>query len=150
LGLAQSFTPALPSIDFVRLKFSDENPTNGLGAVLSVVLRANAIDGATLGSTQPVTLPDGFAGTVNFYFSPSIPLAPGTLYYFQPLLESGDQWHLDAAEYNYAGGTGIFGGTPQVNSDLWFRQGIIVPEPSGLSVLLISAVLFAGRRFRCR
>jgi hypothetical protein len=62
--------------------------------------------------------------------------------YFQPVVQSGDAWgiyhdrHLD-----YSGGTAFFGGQLDPFFDLWFREGIIVPEPSSALLLLSGAVL---------
>src|SRR5205809_74309 len=46
----QSFTPGLNGVDFIRLKVSDANFGNSLGAVLYVNLRTNSISGGIAGS----------------------------------------------------------------------------------------------------
>jgi hypothetical protein len=147
--MGQSFTPTLSSIGFIRLKLNDNNPTNSFGAVLFMNLRSDSITGPLLSSTAPVSLTDGFAGPVNFFFPSEVPLIPGTLYYFEPKVQSGDLWRIDAWEYNYPGGIAYGGGLPGPGGDLWFREGIVVPEPSSTLPGVIGVALFAGwRRLR--
>src|SRR5947208_15443399 len=56
---AQSFTPALPSIDFVRLSLNDQNPFSGTGATVYVNLREGSWSAPVLASTEPVFMPNG-------------------------------------------------------------------------------------------
>ena len=83
LGLqpGQSFTPALPSVGFIRLYLYD-GFRNGLSGTLNVNLRSDSITGPVLSSAIPVTLPDGFAGTVDFLFSTPVSVTPGELTFF--------------------------------------------------------------------
>jgi hypothetical protein len=147
-GGGQSFTASLNGVDFIRLMVLDANLSNGLGATLYVNLRTNSITGPILGSTASVTFPDNFNGTANFFFTNTVFLSSGTLYYFEPVVRSGDLWRNMAGEYNYPGGTAFALGTASPGSDLWFREGL-VPEPSSLLLLLLGgAVFFAARRRR--
>lgn len=148
--LGQSFTPSLSGIGFVQLKLYDNNPANGLGAALYVNLRAGSITGSLLGVTDVVGLTNGFAGVVNFIFANQADLTPGTTYYLEPVVQSGDQWKIDVNEYNYPGGTTISQGSAIPGSDLWFREGIIVPEPSVVSLFSLAAGLFVWRRCKSR
>src|SRR5437764_1369181 len=66
----QSFTPALTSVGFIRLKLYDGSLTDGLGATFYVNLRSNSISGPVLGFSTGVLMTNGFAGPVNFYFTP--------------------------------------------------------------------------------
>jgi|ERR1022692_2804384 hypothetical protein len=137
----QSFTPTLSAVDFIRLKLNDNDPNNSLSATLRVNLRTNSINGSILASTASVSLTNGFTGVVNFFFSSSLSLTPGVVYYFQPVVQSGDLWNLEAGEYNYPGGSVFVGGFAATASDYWFREGI-VPEPSaGLLFLFGSGVV---------
>jgi len=150
--MGQSFTPALSSVGFVQLKFDDFNPGNGLGATVYVNLLANSITGTVLDSTAPVFMPDGFSfGITNFFFATPVAVTPGTTYYLQPVVVSGDDpWDVVGGNYGYAGGTAFFNGQPS-STDLWFREGELVPEPaSGLLVLLGVAGIWAARRLRGR
>jgi hypothetical protein len=152
--LGQSFTPGLPAVGFVRLELFDGHPGNAVGARLTINLRANSIAGPILATTPQVILPDGpgpgFGGSsfVDFFFSAPISVAQDTTYFFQPAVQSGDQVLIGAynPNFNYPGGMLYANGTPNPASDLWFREGIIVPEPVPSSLVLIGAFLFA---FKC-
>jgi hypothetical protein len=111
---------------------------NSLGATVYVNLRADSISGSILGSTDPVFMADGFVGYPNFIFSSPVTVTPGTVYYFQPVVQSGDLWGITAYNaYNYSGGTAYSQGAAVPAFDLWFREGIVVPEPSGAFLVLV-------------
>jgi hypothetical protein len=133
----QSFTPALPLVGFIRLDVSDAAPMDGGGATMYVNLRADSITGTVLASSEPVFLPDGYAGFPNFLFSNPVAVTPGTTYYFEPLGQYDSPWRLYGAEFFYSGGTAIVGGLPYPSSDLWFREGVVVPEPGAVSLWLL-------------
>jgi len=137
----QSFTPSLPSIGFIRLLFDDGNANDGLGATVYVNIRSGSISGAIIGSTDPVAMPNNFAGTATFLLPSAVTLTPGTAYYFEPepVQQSGGTWNIVAGPYNYPGGIVFSGGFPATGSDLWFREGIIVPEPSSAALMLLAA-----------
>src|SRR5882762_10044199 len=95
--LGQSFTPSLNGIAFVRLNLFDVNGNNGQGATIYVNLRSDSITGSIVSSTAPVALPDNFGlplntGYVMFFFPAEVPLLPGTKYFLQPIVQSGDKW----------------------------------------------------------
>jgi hypothetical protein len=153
----QSFTPSLTSIGFFQMEFLDGAPQPGQGATVYVNLRADSINGPILSSSAPVFMPYHFAfGITNFFFPTPVAISPGTTYYLQPVVQSGNsQWGLIADAYGYQGGTLFCNGAPDPNgNDAWFREGTLVPEPSsGLLVLLGIAGMCAAqrvRRFRSR
>jgi hypothetical protein len=97
-------------------------------------------------------VPDGFEGYPNFVFLNPVPLTPAVSYYFQPVLESGDAMIVAGdGGYKYPGGTMFIQGSPALQ-DLWFREGIIVPEPSSAWLALVGAGVLGwwhwGRRKR--
>ena len=141
----QSFTPTLSSVGFIRLFLQDGRPGVAGGATVYISLRSTSISGTILGSTDPVTMPDSFVGFTNFFFSTAIPLIPGTTYFFQPVVQSGDFWHVAAYNsYNYPGGMEFTGTTPFPNNDLWFREGVVVvPEPLSASLVVFGTGAFA-------
>ena len=143
----QTFTPNLSAIDFIRLNLNDPIPGNGLGATLYVYLRSGSINGAILASTTNVSLPNGFSGVVNFFFTNSVALTPSAIYCFQPFVLSGDQWNILAGEFMYAGGNAFYQGLPLSSSDVWFREGI-VPEPSSALIVLVGGGAFVWFRRR--
>jgi hypothetical protein len=145
----QSFTPALSSVGFVQLELSDFNPGNGVGATVYVNLRAGSLTGTIMGSTDPVFMPDGFSyGVTNFFFAAPAAVNPGTVYYLEPILQSGDHWDVIGGTFNYPGGTFFENGLPDPNGfDAWFREGSFVPEPSS-GVLTLAGLMgaFGARR----
>lgn len=152
--LGQSFTPFLSSIQFVRLQFSDFNWGNGIGATVYVNLRSSSISGPILAATDPVFLPDGFAGEgnrfTNFFFLAPVPLTPGTPYFLNPVLQSGDSgFTVDGNFFPYSGGSLFVQGAANPR-DLWFREGIVVPEPSSLFLLMTGSAFALLASFRRR
>jgi len=147
----QSFTPSLNAIGFVRFNLFDQIRNNGTGATVYVNLRMDSITGSIVDSTAPVALPDNFGpnGFVNFFFGSNVPLLPGVKYYLQPVVQSGDTWGIIGDTFNYAGGEFYNQGVGTTLSDLWFREGIIVPEPSTAALLLIGgAIAYVRRRWK--
>src|SRR5262245_16012146 len=141
--LTQSFIPSLSSIGFVQFEFWDISGNGNNGATVYVNLWTGSpnINFATLlGSTTPVFMPDGFeqlglagGGVTNFFFSSPISLTPGQTYYLQPVVQSGDNpWDIINIGNTYPNGQLFDRGVP-FNTDLWFREGIVVPEPSALA-----------------
>ena len=155
--LTQSFVPTLSAIGFVQFEFIDApgNGNNGATVYVNLWTGSPNINFATLlGSTAPVFMPNGFGfgfGVTNFYFSTQISLNPGQTYYLQPVVQSGDDpWDVMVLADTYANGQ-LFarGNFIQPSSDLWFREGILVPEPSALALFGVGGVLFfARKRFR--
>jgi hypothetical protein len=69
------------------------------------------------------------------------------MYYFEPIVESGRPWNIDAFSYNYPRGYAISGGVPLTGTDLWFREGLyFIPEPSTTGLGLVALTAFAARR----
>ncbi len=146
--MGQSFTPVLPAVGFVQLEFLDFTPGNGVGATVYVNLLSGSITGAVLSSTAPVSMPDGVDHSVSTFFFPSaVPVTPGTSYYLQPVVQSGDNpWNIVADFFNYSGGTWYVNGQPNPDGlDLWFREGV-VPEPSTWALALVATAAICCRR----
>ena len=151
--IGQSFTPSTTAVGFIRLSLNDATPGNSAGATVFVNLRANSITGTVLGSSDAVSMPDNFGrgtnGYVNFFFPSPVTLIPGTTYYFQPVVQSGDTWQVGAYNFpvNYAGGTAYYDGVASGSDDLWFREGIVVPEPSTICLGIFGAatIILFGR-----
>jgi hypothetical protein len=141
--MGQSFTPSLDGVGFIRMHLA--RGSFDQGAVIFLNLRTDSITGAVFAATSPVTLPVGFIGTVDFLFPNQVPLTPGTTYYFQPIIQSGGPFSASGDTFRYPGGSGFLNGNP-VSEDLWFREGIIVPEPSVTGLLLVGAGLFVFAR----
>jgi hypothetical protein len=141
--LGQSFTPSLSEVGFIRLFTVDRTNNNGIGATLTVNLRSDSIVGPVLGSTAAVSLADGFGGYTDFLFATPVQVTPGITYYLQPIVQAGDSWAIIAYDYHYSGGTLFVNGTASPGFDLWFREGIIIPEPSSAWLAMVGASVLA-------
>ena len=150
--IGQSFTPSLSTVGFFRVKLYDIAPNNTIGATLVINLRSNAINGPVMGTTFPVVLADGFRNSANFFLPTAVSVVPGTKYFFQLVVQSGDNWGAylrsdSLGDVNYAGGS-FYGGLCEFPAnDMWFREG--VPEPTTASLVLIGiSSMVAFRRTR--
>ena len=141
--LLQSFTPTLSAIDFISFEFADLMGTSGKGATvyLNLYEGGNQIDLDTLiGTTASVFMPSGFgdgtAGVSTFDFLSAITLISGNTYYLEPVVASGDNpFYVISIEDTYPNGH-LYENGVQLNSDLWFQEGIsAVPEPGTLALI---------------
>jgi hypothetical protein len=143
----QSFTPNLSGIGFIRLELNDASQTGTLSSTWFLNLHSDSIHGPILGTTAPVVLPGAFTGAANFFFPNTIPLTPGATYWFDINSPDGGTWHLVARQFNYPGGYAWAQDTAYPFSDYWFREGLVVPEPSSAALLLLGgAALISIRR----
>jgi hypothetical protein len=144
--IGQSFTPSLSGIGFIKLYLSD--PTlYGVGATVYLKLLSGSLTGAVLNSTAPVTLSNRFQGHVTFFFPNEVPLNAGTTYFFQPIIQGGESFGMGGdSKWNYTGGDAFAFAIPDRGFDFWFREGIIIPEPSSVALLLAGAVFILHLR----
>ena len=149
VAVGQSFTPTFNFLGFIRLGIGGGGNNEGASAMFYVNLMSDSISGPILGSTDPVTIPAGFSAPWNFFFSTPVTLTPGQTYFFQVVEQSGDDtWGiLGDHDYRYPGGTAFVNGVANPSWDLWFREGIVVPEPSSALLLLagVGALALARR-----
>ena len=133
----QSFTPSLNGVDFIRLELVDNTPGDTLGATMHINLMSGSISGPIIGATDPFSMANGFSGPATFYFPSTVSLAPGTMYFFTPIIDSGGPWNIAAESYFYTGGNSYNAGAIYPGGNLWFREGLVVPEPSALALVLL-------------
>ena len=139
--MGQSFTPSLLSINFVTLRLFDGDFSQTSGATVYVNLRANSIGGTILSSTAPVFLPDMFFDKTNFLFATPIAITPGTTYFLQPVIQSGDEIGSYLTDRSYTGGIAYEQGTASPFYNLWFQEGVIgTPEPSSSALVLLGGL----------
>jgi len=143
----QSFVPTLSSIGFVRLFMFPGGPASP-NATVNVNLLSDSITGPVLGSTAPSTITNYFSGYMNFYFTTPVTLHPGTTYYLQPVATAGDPVTDVMGGFTYANGSLFIQGIEHVGEALWFREGIVVPEPSICGLFVVCGLAFFGWR-RC-
>ncbi len=141
--MGQSFKPTLPSVGFVKFYVGDNNTETHRPSSVYINLRLETLTGSIIGKSDQVYLPDGFSGISTFYFSNGLPVTPGLVYCFQPILNSDNgtvHFGYGSDMENYLGGSAFIEGE-RLTSDLWFREGIMeIPEPDSyiLTCLIIS------------
>ena len=136
LPVGQEFTPSLPWLDFVDLKFAREYPT-----VVEVHIREGTITGAVVAVSAPEASAVYPNVITRFTFSNAVPLVPGAQYVLE-VAHAESPADVAAAGYlarvpsnAYSSGRAIWGGLPIENEDLDFALGVLVPEivvPSAL------------------
>ena len=144
--LGQSFTPSLEAVGFIRVYVYG----GGGSGTFVMNLRSDSVTGSILASSSPVTLTT--AGPSDFLFPTPVAVTPGSTYYFQPVFQTGTGgWGVFIAPYNYSGGIAFVDGSAVPTKDFWFREGILVPEPGSVALLLLGGgFLFCMRRTRSR
>jgi len=146
--VGQSFTPTLSSIGFIELLFFDADIFSTNGNLVTINLRSNAITGPILATTTSFAVSNEFFGIADFFFSSPVPVVPGVTYYLQPFIQLGDAVNAPLTDGSYPGGTAFSQGVPFPNYDLWFREGVVVPEPSSVGLALVGAGLLGLARWR--
>ena len=148
--LAQSFTPSLSAVGFVQLRTLTTLPS-GSTVTLVVNLRDGAYNGPIISSTTSVDIV-GFADVGTFYFPDNISVTPGQLYFFQPVLQSNGNLGIGTKSPSpYTNGDLWTNGLRDPNADLWFREGVVVPEPRAVLLFVLgSSLLFLRWRVGTR
>ena len=144
--IAQSFTPSLSAVGFVQ--FSQYVPAfPGNDAVTVVVnLRGGAYNGPILSSTDPVVLVNHLTQIGSFYYPKNVPVTPGQLYFFEPVLQSAGSLDIGYKfPSSYPFGDAWNNGVQSGGADYWFREGIVVPEPGAVWLLLFGSGVFILR-----
>jgi hypothetical protein len=147
--IAQSFTPSLSAVGYVQLQTSIFASSSG--ETLIINLRQGAYNGPIVSSTTPVFLINKITQVNTFYYPDNISVTPGQFYFFEPVLLSAGSLDIGYKfPSSYAGGEAWNNGLPSGDtSDYWFREGIVVPEPSTGLLLLLGACLFVLVRRVC-
>ncbi len=108
-----------------------------------------------LAVSEVVEIPKGFYGYVVFRFQNSVPLTPETTYFIEARRRSDLYSHQPAVFWHgdfrleYPRGMAWDGGTAVPRVDVWFQEGIVVPEPTTGALLLVGlGALGAARWFR--
>ena len=144
--IGQSFTPSLNAVGVVQLFLEEQVANSSPNAVVAVNLLQNSITGPVIAQTMSVTLGTGFEGSVNLFFSTPVTVSPGTTYYFQPVVASGGAFVNVSTFYTYAGGTSFINGVADPSQNFYFREGIVIPEPSTWALLILGGGALLFRR----
>jgi hypothetical protein len=122
---------------------SDLLQTNG--NLVTINLRSSSITGPILGITTSFVVTNEFLGIATFSFNTPVAVVPGVTYYIQPVIQPGDSVSTFVTA-GYTDGTAIVSGVPLTDRDFWFREGVVVPEPAAVSLVLLGAGLILGFR----
>ena len=86
----ESFVPTLSSIGFAQFYLNDASPVLQSSTLYVILWSGSSANSVYLGQTAPVTVGPFSAGATTFYFSNPVALTPGSTYFLQPIVQSGD------------------------------------------------------------
>ena len=94
--------------------------------------------------TVATVIPDNQVNT--FYYPDNIGVTPGQLYFFEPVVLSAGSLDVGTkSPSSYLGGDLWSNGLMDPQADRWFREGIVVPEPSTVWLLAWGSGVFIWR-----
>jgi len=141
----QSFTPSLSAIGFIQLSTFIQATSSGETVVIN--LRQDAYNGPIVSSTDPVFLINKGTAISTFLFPGNVPITRNQVYYFEPVVLSGGNLFLGYKSPSAYDRGQLFGnGLPNNQGDLWFIDGIVVPEPGTVWMLLFGGSVFIWHR----
>jgi hypothetical protein len=150
-SFGQSFTPSLPAIDAIEFRLG------GMDANVIVRLREgvagdDGLDGNIIAESLPVVvnIPVGYARH-HFDFPSRVTLTPGQQYVAELRNMSGSLAVFQSIDNRYSGGQVFNEDFPSAllqAQDLFFREGLHVPEPGSAALCFIAWALFHIRRRR--
>jgi hypothetical protein len=149
----ESFVPTLSSIGFAQFYLNDASPVLQSSTLYVILWSGSSANSVYLGQTAPVTVGPFSAGATTFYFSNPVTVTPGSTYFLQPIVQSGDNESAGVVPgYRYANGMAYIYGNAAPVQDLWFSEGIVVPEPSTFSLAIVGLVGIAAvsRRLKAK
>jgi hypothetical protein len=143
LPIGQEFIPASTSLNAVDLlTYGSDGPVT---AIFQVSIHAGSFAGPVVGLSDPAFVSDSSPTLTQFTFSTMVSLTPGNIYAMELILTTGARaWW--AVGYDptaaYSQGRMILGGVPTSQYDLWFQEGVVVPEPRTTMLCLIGIAAF--------
>ena len=141
----QSFTPSLSAVGFVQ--FQTFVSATSSGETVMINLRQDAYNGPIVSSTDPVFLMNKGTAISSFLFPGNVPITPNQVYYFEPVVLSAGNWDIGyKSPSGYDRGQLFSNGLPDNQADLWFIEGIVVPEPGTVWMLLFGGSMFLWHR----
>ena len=134
IQVGQEFTPSLRGVNFVELLMEDAEcltfpPPHGNSPLqVSLLIHRDTIEGAVIGQSVIVSLAPCFDDVARFEFPSIVPLVPGRMYVIELIYEGGRMALASSSTTDvYPGGTHISDGVRILDSDLWFREGLLLP-----------------------
>ncbi|MGD0262600.1 MAG: hypothetical protein ABSD29_22780 [Verrucomicrobiota bacterium] len=146
--IGQEFVPSLGSLDFVDLMTYGGGDSGATGT-FEVRIHEGSSTAPVMAASTPTERTDGSEALTHFVFPSPVPLTPGDLYVMEFVEDAGSSgWGLGADPLaGYPAGQMIYGGAERNDYDLWFGEGIVVPEPSMMTFYLLGmAALICGCR----
>lgn len=151
--VGQEFVPTLASLDSVELQMNSQS--SSLGSAL-INIRAGNIVGAILGTSNTLAMTNvgNPLQLYHFDFPGSVPLVPGNTHVIEVVHAAGGSVGVflggGLGLGTYAAGHAIAFGVQQIDDDLWFREGPVVPEPSTATLTALALVGLLAHRHRHR
>ncbi|HOY58854.1 MAG TPA: hypothetical protein PK640_12065 [Verrucomicrobiota bacterium] len=156
-AFAQSFEPTLDEVGFVEIAFRYGLSSDSLlSETLYLNLREGSVTGPILGSTPALVFTHasgdpgwGVTHVQDFLFPEAVGVNPGEKYFIEVVHVSGDDLigvaivapkTIGEPDY-YPSGELFLTGRPYRGSDMWFREGILIPEPGTASLMVLGAAL---------
>ena len=134
IQVGQEFTPSLKGINFVELLVGDAEcqtfpPPHGNDPLqVSLRIHRDTTGGAVIGQSVIASLAPCFDDVARFEFPSIVPLVPGHVYVIELVYAGGRMALADSSTTDvYPGGTHISDGVRILDSDLWFREGLLLP-----------------------
>jgi hypothetical protein len=147
--IGQEFIPSFTSLNAVVLRtYGSDGPVT---ASFQVRIHPGSLAGPVAGVSDQAFRSDGWPAYTQFSFPASVSLTPGSTYVMELVLTSGAPawWGVGYNPWaGYSQGRMILSGSPSSTYDLWFQEGVVIPEP-GVQVLYllgIASLVFARRR----
>jgi hypothetical protein len=144
-GVAQEFFPTLPALDFVDVGLRSMDPNDS--GTFQVRIHEGSL-GNIVGISDPISISTPGPGLLaHFEFPNSISLTPGETYLFD-IPHSGPFWGAIVGPSTYQG-QAFISGQWSTEQDLWFREGVIVPEPATWKLAgSVLGLLWLNRNFK--
>ena len=147
--IGQEFVPALSSLDFVDLRlYGGGGSATG---TFEVRIHSGSISAPILAASSPASTTDGMERVTHFEFGAPVTLTPGSTYVIElAQLSAGSEWGVaEAFGGGYDAGRMLWGGLPSSQGrDLWFQEGVAVPEPGVISLCMLGVGFYLILRRR--
>jgi len=144
-SFGEIFVPSLTEVGFVELCFNhfylNETGSETLSVNLREVIPSNVI-GPVIGSTPCLTLqhtsPSYDYFLVEFDFPEPVNVTPGRKYEFEVVSQTNKGLFEGVTIVRGGGGKGLFvlNDVAFGSTDLWYREGVTIPEPCTAALLL--------------